>query len=280
MLQLTLGHLYADLMNVYADRGNIICLRQRCSWRGIELTVRPFGIGDELPWEDLDLVFMGGGQDGEQRLLTEDLMTLKGPSLIMAAASGLPMLVVCGAYQLFGHSYQPASGVALPGLGILDTETIHPGEGKPRCIGNVVVSDLSGLAGEQTISTLVGFENHGGRTYLASTARPLGSVLVGKGNNGQDGTEGAISNNVFGTYLHGPLLPKNPHFADHLLGLALSRRYGAESSKKALTPLKDQSELEAHIIVRKQFGAKNVWERLQHRGKGYREAWSRFRRGG
>ena len=128
-LQLTLAHLYADLMNVYADRGNIICLRRRCAWRGIDLAVRSFGIGDDLPDDGLDIVFMGGGQDGEQRLLTDDLRERKGPVLRAAADAGLPMLVVCGAYQLFGHSYRPAVGAALPGLGILDAHTVHPGPG-------------------------------------------------------------------------------------------------------------------------------------------------------
>ena len=288
-LQLTLAHLYADLMNVYADRGNIICLRQRCAWRGIDLVVRSFGIGDDLPDEGLDLVFMGGGQDGEQRLLTEDLRARKGPVLRAAADAGLPMLVVCGAYQLFGRSYRPAVGAALPGLGILDTRTVHPGPEVPRCIGNVVVAwDASppvagapdGAAPDSaTLSTIVGFENHGGRTFLGPTARPLGTVLAGHGNNARDGTEGAVSNNVFGTYLHGSLLPKNPHFADHLLGLALARRYGAEAARRALIPLDDRAERHAHRTVREQWAPATRRGRWRLRAKHYREAWTRFRRG-
>ncbi len=287
-LRLTLAHLYADLMNVYADRGNIICLRQRCAWRGIDLVVRSFGIGDDLPDDGLDLVFMGGGQDGEQRLITEDLRARKGPLLRAAADAGLPMLVVCGAYQLFGHSYRPAAGAALPGLGILDARTVHPGSAVPRCIGNVVVSWAatpvvgqpdSEASEREALSTIVGFENHGGRTFLGPTARPLGTVLTGHGNNARDGTEGAVSNNVFGTYLHGSLLPKNPHFADHLLGLALARRYGVEAARRALIPLDDRAERHAHRAVREQWAPPTRWDRWRRRARHYREAWTRFRRG-
>ena len=287
-LRLTLAHLYADLMNVYADRGNIICLRQRCAWRGIDLAVRSFGIGDDLPDDGLDIVFMGGGQDGEQRLLTDDLRERKGPVLRAAADAGLPMLVVCGAYQLFGHSYRPAVGEALPGLGILDARTVHPGPAVPRCIGNVVVSWAAPpVAGEPdgaapdsaALSTIVGFENHGGRTFLGPTARPLGTVLAGYGNNARDGTEGAVSNNVYGTYLHGSLLPKNPHFADHLLGLALARRYGVETARRALAPLDDRAERRAHRAVREQWAPTTRWGRWRLRVQHYREAWTRFRRG-
>ncbi len=288
-LSLTIAHLYADLMNVYADRGNVICLRQRCAWRGIDLVVQPFGIGDDLPDAGLDLVFMGGGQDGEQRLLTEDLRARKGPVLREAADAGLPMLVVCGAYQLFGHSYRPAVGESLPGLGILDARTVHPGPEVPRCIGNVVVAwdDSPPVAGapagaapdSAALSTIVGFENHGGRTFLGPTARPLGTVLAGHGNNARDGTEGAVSNNVFGTYLHGSLLPKNPHFADHLLGLALARRYGAEAARRALIPLDDRAERHAHRTVREQWAPATRWGRWRLRARHTREAWTRFRRG-
>ena len=287
-LSLTIAHLYADLMNVYADRGNIICLRQRCAWRGIDLSVRPFGIGDDLPDTGLDLVFMGGGQDGEQRLLTEDLRERKGPVLREAADAGLPMLVVCGAYQLFGHSYRPAVGESLPGLGILDARTVHPGTEVPRCIGNVVVSWaaplVAGEPGGETsdrgpLSTIVGFENHGGRTFLGPAARPLGTVLAGHGNNARDGTEGAVSNNVFGTYLHGSLLPKNPHFADHLLGLALARRYGVEAARRSLIPLADRAERHAHRAVSEQWAPTTRWGRWRLRARRYREAWTRFRRG-
>src|SRR4051812_18958149 len=192
-LKLTLGHLYGDLLNLYADRGNIIVLRQRCAWRGIDLDVRQIGIGERLDTDELDLVFMGGGQDGDQRLMADDLFTRKADALRGALANGLPMLVVCGGYQLFGHYYQPAEGDKLPGLGLFDLHTVHLGAKVPRLIGNVVIewqafgssaagpeqptadpqsdrlrtSDL-GLRTSVGRRTLVGFENHGGRTYLGS----------------------------------------------------------------------------------------------------------------
>jgi CobQ-like glutamine amidotransferase family enzyme len=256
-LKLTLGHLYGDLLNLYADRGNIIVLRQRCAWRGIDLEVRQVGIGDELVPDDLDILFMGGGQDGDQRLMADDLFRHKADALRGALAGGLPMLVVCGGYQLFGHYYQPAEGNRLPGLGLFDLHTVHPGTSVPRCIGNVVVewqgfgedgdtpAGSSGGPVPASGLTLVGFENHGGRTFLGSGARPLGRVLSGFGNNAKDGSEGAVARNAFGTYLHGSLLPKNPHLADHLLRLALRRRHPAET----LAPLDDALEWRAHRTI-------------------------------
>jgi CobQ-like glutamine amidotransferase family enzyme len=254
-MRLTLGHLYGDLLNLYADRGNIITLTRRCAWRGIDLEVRPIGIGDAVDAAGLDLLFMGGGQDGDQRLMADDLFRLKADALRGALADGLPMLVVCGGYQLFGHYYQPAEGPRLPGLGLFDLHTVHPGSRVARCIGNVVVEwappptfggdggvPASAAAGRRT---LVGFENHGGRTFLGPGARPLGRVLHGHGNNAQDGTEGAMVGNAFGTYLHGSLLPKNPHLADHLLRLALARRHPSA----ALEPLDDALEWRAHEVI-------------------------------
>ncbi len=245
-MKLVLGHLYADLLNLYADRGNILTWQRRCAWRGIDLEVREIGIGDRIPAGELDLLFMGGGQDGDQKLMANDLFTLKADALRSALADGLPMLVVCGGYQLFGHYYQPAEGARLPGLGLFDLHTVHPGAHVPRCIGNVVVEwDPS----DSNRKTLVGFENHGGRTYLGSGARPLGRVLTGHGNNAKDRTEGAVVHNAYGTYLHGSLLPKNPHLADHLLGLALARRYGAAT----LAPLDDSLEWRAHRAVLRRY---------------------------
>jgi hypothetical protein len=246
-VKLVLGHLYGDLLNLYADRGNIIVLRQRCAWRGIDLEVRQIGIGDPVQPDDLDLLFMGGGQDGDQRLMADDLFRLKADALRGAMADGLPMLVVCGGYQLFGHYYQPAEGPRLPGLGLFDLHTVHPGSRVPRCIGNVVVgwSPTGVDAASQPRATLVGFENHGGRTFLGPGARPLGRVLSGHGNNAQDGTEGAVVGQAFGTYLHGSLLPKNPHLADHLLTLASRRRY----PHMTLAPLDDTLEWRAHDVV-------------------------------
>lgn len=238
-MKLVLGHLYGDLLNLYADRGNIITWQRRCAWRGIDFEVRQIGIGDEVPVDEIDLLFMGGGQDGDQRLLADDLFSRKADSLRGALQDGLPMLAVCGGYQLFGHYYQPAEGARLPGLGLFDLHTVHPGSAVPRCIGNVVI--------EWQGQTLVGFENHGGRTFLGSGAAPLGRVLSGHGNNAQDGTEGAVVQNAYGTYLHGSLLPKNPHFADHLLQLALTRRHSGET----LAPLDDALEWRAHETVRR-----------------------------
>jgi CobQ-like glutamine amidotransferase family enzyme len=230
-----LAHLYPNLMNLYGDRGNIITLRHRCEARGITLDVTDLGLGDTFDPDAYDLVFIGGGQDREQRRITDDLLAIKGESIRAAADAGMPMLSVCGGYQLFGRSYQPAAGEELPGLGIFPIRTVHPGEDTPRCIGNVEAAWQGG--------TLVGFENHGGRTYLEPGARPLAQVAAGYGNNGEDGTEGAVAGNVYGTYLHGSLLPKNPAFADHLILLAVRRRYGSEET---LSPLDDSFEARAH----------------------------------
>lgn len=240
-MNLVLAHLYADLMNLYADRGNIICWRRRCAWRGIELEVRNVGLGEELDPTAIDLIFVGGGADGDQKLIAPDLRDVKGTALHAAAAAGIPILAVCGGYQLFGHYYRPAEGDDLPGIGLIDAYTRHPGSRVRRCIGNVVV-EWNGI-------TLVGFENHGGRTYLGPGCRPLGRVLTGYGNNAVDGTEGAATgpqDNVLGTYLHGSLLPKNPRFADYLLQMALRRKYGPRA---ALAPLDDTLEQRAHAVI-------------------------------
>jgi len=233
-----LAHLYPTLMNLYGDRGNIIVLRHRCEARAISLELTDLGLGDPFDPAAFDLVFIGGGQDREQRRIADDLLTVKGAPLKTAAAAGLPMLTVCGGYQLFGRSYQPAAGEELPGLGIFPIRTVHPGEDAPRCIGNVEVA-----WGD---ATLVGFENHGGRTYLEEGAQPLGRVRAGHGNNSEDRTEGAVVHNVYGTYLHGSLLPKNPAFADHLILLALRHRYGPHVT---LPPLADTLEHGAHAAA-------------------------------
>ncbi len=232
--RLVLIHLFPTLMNLYGDRGNILCLERRCRWRGIELEIRSLGLGDAFDPEDADLVFIGGSQDREQRAVARDLLEVKGPGLTRAAEEGTVILAVCGGYQLLGHSYRPAEGETLEGLGIFDARTEHPGPSARRCIGNVLL--------QWQDQTLVGFENHGGRTYLGPAARPLGRVLAGHGNNGRDGTEGAVWNRCFGTYLHGSLLPKNPRFADHLIALALARRHGDSE----LEPLDDALERDAH----------------------------------
>ncbi len=232
------GWLYPDLMNIYGDRGNILALVQRARWRGFDVRVLELGKGVEAGIEDVDVFFFGGGQDREQGLVYDDLVERKALPLGRAIADGAVMLAVCGGYQLLGHYYQTAEGERLPGIGLLDLRTEA---GSTRKIGNVVVdcSEL-GLRPE----TLVGFENHSGRTFLGAGLRPLGRVRVGSGNNGQDGTEGVAQGTIFGTYLHGSLLPKNPHLADRVI-LAALRRRGVEG----LEPLDDSLELEAHRRV-------------------------------
>jgi CobQ-like glutamine amidotransferase family enzyme len=235
---LTLGHLYPEQLNVYGDRGNIITLRQRCAWRGIELRIQAIGVGDPLDASAYDMLFIGGGQDREQDEIARDLREVKGSALRDAVGSGLPTLAVCGGYQMLAHSYRPADGPELEGVAIFDAWTVHSGKHVARCVGNVALA--------WNDSTLVGFENHGGRTYLDSAARPLGRVLAGHGNNSEDHMEGCITHYAFGTYLHGSLLPKNPHFADYLLGLALACRYGATAPEQLLMPLDDHLEWQAH----------------------------------
>jgi CobQ-like glutamine amidotransferase family enzyme len=233
---LRLGHLYPDLMNIYGDRGNILCLRRRCGDRDIALEVVPLGLGEPLP-TDLDLVFVGGAQDRQQRQIASDLAKVKAPALRDAVAAGVVFLAVCGGYQLAGHYYRGADGEELAGAAVFDLHTEHPGPAATRLIGNLVA--------EWEGDTLVGFENHGGRTILGPQARPLARVLRGHGNDGVSGFEGARHENAFGTYLHGPLLPKNPAFADRLISLALARKYGDAS----LAPLDDSLERRAHAAA-------------------------------
>ncbi len=218
-LTLTLGHLYPEQLNLYGDRGNIMTLRRRCLQRGITLRVVGLGIGDALAPDEYDMIFIGGGQDKEQAPVAQDLYEMKGIGLWAAIEDDMPVLAVCGGYQLLANYYRPAEGPDMRGLGVFDAWTIHKGAHVARCIGNIAIT-WNGI-------TLVGFENHGGRTYLGS-AKPLGKVLKGYGNNAEDHTEGAIYRNTFGTYLHGSFLPKNPHFADYLISLALRRKYGQE----------------------------------------------------
>ncbi len=231
---LRLAHLYPDVMNIYGDRGNVIALRYRCERRGIELVVDEINVGDPFEPQDYDLVLIGGGQDREQRRIADDLVA-RGPAIREAVDEGLPALAVCGGFQLFGHRYVDHEGGVIPGIGVFDLETRHPGPRADRCIGDVVMA--TGLG------DLVGFENHGGRTYLAPGQAPLGRVRRGFGNNAEDGTEGARTKNAFGTYLHGSLLPKNPALADELISLALKRRYGEDVE---LAPLGDEAEQAAH----------------------------------
>lgn len=236
-----IGHLYADLMSVYGDRGNVIALAQRCAWRGIAPDVRPIALGEAADFRTFDVLVFGGGQDQDQLIVCRDLHAVKGAALREAIADGLVVLAVCGGYQLLGHYFRTGSGELLPGLSIIDAYTVA---GRRRLIGNAVVR--CPWAG-QPAPTLVGFENHSGQTFLGQ-AEPLGQVVLGGGNNGHDGSEGAIQHNVFGTYLHGPVLPKNAWFTDHLLRLALRRRYGPDAT---LPPLDDGLETHAHEVVRR-----------------------------
>jgi CobQ-like glutamine amidotransferase family enzyme len=231
----TIGWLYPDLMNIYGDRGNILTLQKRAEWRGLDARVMEIQRGRAQNLADVDVFFFGGGQDREQALIYDDLKAYKQEHLNKAVTEGAQILAVCGGYQLLGHYYQTADGERYDGIGLIDVTTQA---GKKRFIGDVVVqAEIENLSP----STLVGFENHSGRTYLGPAAKPLGTVMRGHGNNGQDRTEGVIQNNVIGTYLHGSLLPKNPHLADHLIGRAISRRGGG-----ALSALDDSAELAAH----------------------------------
>ena len=232
--KLTVGWLYPDLMNIYGDRGNILTLVKRAEWRGLEASVVELGRGASDRMNDVDVFFFGGGQDREQALIYDDLREFKQESLQRAVANGAQVLAVCGGYQLLGHYYQTADGERYDGIGLIDVRTEA---GKKRFIGDVVVQTDIGL----TPRTLVGFENHSGRTFLGSGAKALGRITQGKGNNGSDKTEGCVQGGIIGTYLHGSLLPKNPHLAAHLLAAALRRR-----GDGALSALDDSAELAAH----------------------------------
>jgi CobQ-like glutamine amidotransferase family enzyme len=227
--------LYPDLMNIYADRGNLIVLERRCAWRGIGFELTPSGLGERLDGDSHDLYYIGGGQDRDQRLCAEDLLALKAGALRHAAERDAIVLGVCGGYQLLGASYS-LDEERIEGVGLLEVETVR-GAGE-RLIGNVAIEPL-GFGGE----VLAGFENHGGRTTLMSGQEPLGRVLDGHGNDGRSGYEGARSGNTIGTYLHGPLLPKNVWFADWLIAQGLGRSVGE------LAPLADEIEEATHAAA-------------------------------
>nr|WP_275107267.1 glutamine amidotransferase [Sulfobacillus harzensis] len=229
--------MYPEHMNLYGDRGNVLALAQRARWRGIPVSITGREVGQPIDWSEVDLVFMGGGEDSHQSRIAEDFLAL-GPELASRLHEGLPMLAICGAYQLLGKYYKTSDGRELPGLGYLDVWT-EPGTN--RAIGDVVTETSLPIKPP----SLVGFENHGGRTYLGSAAKPLGTVKLGQGNNGEDRTEGAIQDRVIGTYLHGSLLPKNPHLADLLLRWALLwQGYSDE-----LEPLPEDEERAAHQTI-------------------------------
>lgn len=221
--KLIIGWLYPELMSTYGDRGNIIVLQKRCEWRGIKVEVKRLDVGfDEKQLATCDLLFMGGAQDKQQQIVAEDLMK-KRNVLKSRIEDGIPGLYICGAYQFLGKYYKEADGSVIKGLDILDLYTENPGADKKRQIGNIAVETTD--YNLQPTNLLVGFENHGGRTYLGKDVKPFGKVIKGFGNNGEDKTEGAVYKNSFGTYLHGPILPKNPSFADLLIQLALEKKY-------------------------------------------------------
>lgn len=239
MRQLNICHLYPELLNLYGDRGNVIALRKRCEWRKIQANVIPVGIGIPFDAEQYDIVFIGGGQDYQQKILQPDLLRQKGDEIRSYIRHGGVMLAICGGYQLLGNYYQTPDGRQLKFLGAMDFATVG---GKERMIGNLVFqSDL--LQTESSGGILVGFENHSGKTYLGPDVKPLGRVLRGYGNNGEDHTEGAVFQNTICSYGHGSLLPKNPVLADYLIGAALKRKYGASAVPEALP---DSLEILAH----------------------------------
>ena len=234
-MELKICHLYPDVLTLYGDGGNILCLKRRLQWRGIEVTVDRRPIGAENSLSGCDLLFVGGGQDFEQEVLLEDLHRGKDRELKAAIEDGLTVLAICGGYQMLGNYYETWEGNRCDFIGAVDLYT----KGSPdRMIGNYKFRCEESAGG----SVVVGFENHSGRTWLGSGVEPLGRVLKGFGNNGKDGTEGVHYKNVFGTYSHGPLLPKNPEFCDRLLLTALQRKYGSAR----LEPLDDLAERTAH----------------------------------
>ena len=232
-MELKICHLYPDVLNLYGDRGNILCMEQRLRWRGLGVETTGVPIGEKLHAADFDLFFIGGGQDFEQEVLLDDLKGKKTAELKAAIEDGVPVLAICGGYQMLGQYYKTWDGQQCDFTGALDLYTVGS---EQRMIGNYMFTcDEAGCK-------IVGFENHSGKTYLGSGVKPLGKILEGYGNNGEDGTEGARYKNVFASYSHGCLLPKNPKLADLILQTALERKYG----NVELSPLADEFETAAH----------------------------------
>jgi len=238
-VKVVVGHLYPDYLNIYADRGNMAVLERRAAWRGIGFDWRAIGIGDSLLVGEHDLLYVGGGQDREQALVAPDLAA-RGEALREAVEAGTAVLAVCGGYQLLGRFYRDRAGEELPGAGLFPLHTIA---GERRMIGDVLL-ECELEPGERR--TVAGFENHAGRTILDAGAEPLGKVVAGFGNDGESGFEGCRLGRALGTYLHGPLLPRNPWLADRLLAQALAHRSGGELPE--LAPLEDGLEAAAHRV--------------------------------
>ncbi len=236
-MKIRIGHLYPDLLNLYGDRGNIQCLKKRMQWRGIDAEVQEFQITDTISFLDLDIVLLGGGSDREQMLVCEKLKTIRQDFKEYVEDNGV-VIAVCGGYQLLGHYYDTDDG-RIEGLSLVD---LYTEQGTPRLISNIVIqNDLFPYP-------IVGFENHGGRTFIGDN-KPLGKVLFGYGNNETEKAEGVLYKNVIGTYLHGPLLPKNPHICDYLIKNAMERKYGTSD----LSPLDDEQELQANRYIVERF---------------------------
>jgi lipid II isoglutaminyl synthase (glutamine-hydrolysing) len=240
MTTIRVGHLYPDYLNIYADRGNIAVLASRAAWRGHELDVTPIGMHDEIVPDAHDLYYIGGGQDREQLLVAENLAAKAEPLKAAVLSGGAALLAVCGGYQLLGRGYRGFHGEDMPGVGLLPHETVA---GERRMIGDVLLETELGGNGWRTIA---GFENHAGRTRLDPGAEPLGRVVAGFGNDGESGDEGCRVGRAIGTYLHGPLLPRNPWLADWLLEQALGHRTGGDPPE--LEPLPDALETQAHEV--------------------------------
>ena len=244
--KLTIAWLYPDLMSTYGDRGNIIVLTKRCQWRDIEVSIEEITLETSIAkLTKCNLLFMGGAQDRQQKIAGGDFLRVKGPVMKEMIASGIPGLFVCAAYQAAGHLYKPYQGDLIPGPGIFDLSTEHPGDQKNRLIGNVVAKIL--YPEELRDKTIVGFENHGGRTKLGPKMQPLAKIIKGGGNNGEDGYEGAFYKNAIGSYFHGPLLPKNPHIVDWLIQKSLEVKYKKNIS---LAKIDDRLDWQAHDFIK------------------------------
>lgn len=247
-MKLNIGYLYGDIMNTYGDVGNIITLTKRCEWRGVEVEVKQVTIGDKLKAGECDLFFFGGGQDVGQTMVGEDLPGSKAEVILAEVERGVPLLSICGGYQLLGAFYKPRNGPKIPGIGLFK---VYTEAGDKRMIGNIVIELRPHSSQLMTQGLLVGFENHSGKTFLQEGGVAIGKVVKGFGNNGEDRTEGCVYKNAIGCYMHGSLLPKNPVLADWLIKKALEVKYGKEVD---LENLNDEIENQAHEVALQKFG--------------------------